>query len=444
MWNPSSMLPAGTSAAACVAVGAAVLAPSAVAATPSGGSAASAPAVVQAIACRADCVDEETARPGSTIRLSGLEMQRVRSVIFLGGPGDADDRLVPALRWSRTIADVRVPAGAPSGRLRARNGDGALGKPTTEVVSVGAADATAAPPPAPAPGAPPSPAAADRDTSDRLDARVDTSTVFFAGFRKAVLRYVVTGDAPLDVAVELVRLPDGASVQRWTPGTVAPGVQQQIAWDGVAAGALVPGGGRYEFRVFPVAAAAAQDGGEPPLVADSFRFLDHKFPVRGKHDFGGAQAGFGAGRSGRSHQGQDVFAACGTPLVAARGGVVRHKASEGRGGNYVVIDGDGTDVDYAYMHLQGPALVDKGDRVRTGQRIGNVGDTGVAQGCHLHFETWAGPGWYEGGKPIDPLPMLRAWDAQSGAGSRYPLTMTATPAMTSAAKARPAMTPSAP
>ena len=128
--------------------------------------------------------------------------------------------------------------------------------------------------------------------------------------------------------------------------------------------------------------------------------------------------GFGTGRSGHTHQGHDVFAACGTPLVAARGGTVRYKAFQGRAGNYVVIDGDGTDVDYAYMHLQGPALFDKGERVLTGQRIGNVGDTGDAHGCHLHFEAWSGPGWYEGGKPFDPLPLLRAWDSQSGALTR--------------------------
>ncbi len=118
--------------------------------------------------------------------------------------------------------------------------------------------------------------------------------------------------------------------------------------------------------------------------------------------------------------GSDVFAACGTPMVAARGGVVRWKKVHARAGNYVIIDGDGTDVDYAYMHLQQPAIVDRGERVVTGQRIGNVGDTGAASGCHLHFELWSGPGWYEGGKPFDPLPFLRAWDAQSGAVTPAP------------------------
>jgi murein DD-endopeptidase MepM/ murein hydrolase activator NlpD len=65
------------------------------------------------------------------------------------------------------------------------------------------------------------------------------------------------------------------------------------------------------------------------------------------------------------------------------------------------------------MHLRDAALVDKGARVHTGQLIGYVGDTGRASGCHLHFELWSGPGWYTGGSPFDPLPLLKAWDKHS-------------------------------
>jgi murein DD-endopeptidase MepM/ murein hydrolase activator NlpD len=54
-----------------------------------------------------------------------------------------------------------------------------------------------------------------------------------------------------------------------------------------------------------------------------------------------------------------------------------------------------------------------GDPVRTGQPIGIVGDTGNASACHLHFEIWTAPGWYEGGSPIDPYPYLKKWDAYS-------------------------------
>jgi murein DD-endopeptidase MepM/ murein hydrolase activator NlpD len=40
-------------------------------------------------------------------------------------------------------------------------------------------------------------------------------------------------------------------------------------------------------------------------------------------------------------------------------------------------------------------------------------NTGDATACHLHFEIWTAPGWYEGGSPIDPLPYLEKWDAYS-------------------------------
>ena len=65
------------------------------------------------------------------------------------------------------------------------------------------------------------------------------------------------------------------------------------------------------------------------------------------------------------------------------------------------------------MHLRAPALFTKGQKVRTGDHIGDVGDTGDAVGCHLHFEEWSAPGWYTGGSPYDPLPDLKAWDAFS-------------------------------
>jgi murein DD-endopeptidase MepM/ murein hydrolase activator NlpD len=358
-----------------------------------------------------DCVNARTAKPGGFLRLKGRSMKRVRSVTFVGAPGPRDDVTVPAAQATPRSVVVRVPANAVTGRLRVRNGDGALSAPSPVTIAVGEIAAEEAESLAPK--------VADRDTTDTIDAHVDANTVFFDGFRKATFRYVITAPAPIEVTVELVRTTDGARIQRWTPGAVAPAAEQRVDWDGTAGGVVMPEG-RYEFRVFAVAAASAAQGAEPPLVADSFRFLDHKFPVRGKHDYGQDMARFGAGRSGHRHQGQDVMAACGTPLVAARGGVVRFKSFQSRAGNYVVIDGDGTDVDYAYMHLQAPALVDRGDHVVTGQRLGNVGDTGAASGCHLHFELWTGPGWYEGGSPIDPLAFLRAWDAQSGAVTPAP------------------------
>ena len=108
-----------------------------------------------------------------------------------------------------------------------------------------------------------------------------------------------------------------------------------------------------------------------------------------------------------------MFATCGTKLALARGGKVQFAGYHAAAGNYLVVDAAGTGIDYVYMHLRAPALVRTGDRVFTGQKIGEVGDTGRATGCHLHFEMWTAPGWYEGGRPFDPLPSLKGWDAFS-------------------------------
>jgi murein DD-endopeptidase MepM/ murein hydrolase activator NlpD len=142
--------------------------------------------------------------------------------------------------------------------------------------------------------------------------------------------------------------------------------------------------------------------------------LAFRFPVRGPHSYGGAGSRFGAPRNGHTHQGQDVSAACGTPLIAPHGGVVKAKAYQASGaGHYVVIDGEGVKQDYVFMHLAAPAPVSPGQVLVTGQKIGKVGTTGSSTGCHLHFEIWVGKGWYSGGSPVDPLPTLQYWDSYS-------------------------------
>jgi hypothetical protein len=143
-------------------------------------------------------------------------------------------------------------------------------------------------------------------------------------------------------------------------------------------------------------------------------FFHHRFPLVGPFTYGGADARFGVGRPGHTHQGQDLPAAEGTPIVAPRGGVIEAvQYQAGGAGNYVVLDGEGETRDYVFMHLKtGSTVVKQGQRVRTGQLIGQVGATGDASGPHLHFEVWDGP-WYAGGHPIDPLPLLQAWDSWS-------------------------------
>ena len=133
--------------------------------------------------------------------------------------------------------------------------------------------------------------------------------------------------------------------------------------------------------------------------------------MSGPFDLGGEGSRFGAKRPGHAHQGQDISAVEGTPIVAPWAGTVEWVRFQRRGaGWYLVLDGDDEDRDYVFMHLRrGSILVTQGQRVAAGDQLAQVGSTGASSGPHLHFEVWVG-GWYaKGGAPIDPLPLLEAW-----------------------------------
>ena len=135
------------------------------------------------------------------------------------------------------------------------------------------------------------------------------------------------------------------------------------------------------------------------------------FPVQGAYTFGSDGARFGAGRPGHIHQGQDVLAASGLPVVAPLAGTVRYTKYQKKGaGYYVVMDAvDGRSFFFAHC-LKGSTAVDDGQTVTAGHRLCQVGMSGTASGPHLHFEIWVG-GWRvdKNSHPIDPLPQLRAW-----------------------------------
>jgi murein DD-endopeptidase MepM/ murein hydrolase activator NlpD len=134
----------------------------------------------------------------------------------------------------------------------------------------------------------------------------------------------------------------------------------------------------------------------------------YRFPVRGPHQY---WDGLGAGRG---HMGQDIGAACKTRVIAAHGGKVIDRSGggpDGAAGNYLMLFDKKSNRTFIYMHLVNPPLVPMGSAVTTGQHIGNVGHTGDATGCHLHFEMHSGNGW--GGPLINPTPLLKYWDSYS-------------------------------
>src|SRR3954447_8290547 len=102
---------------------------------------------------------------------------------------------------------------------------------------------------------------------------------------------------------------------------------------------------------------------------------DAVFPVRGHVDWGEADARFGAFRGGHVHEGQDVFAPAGTPLVAIRDGRVVETGDDGGRGNYVAIWNRQVRRTFVYLHMIRPSRVNVGESVRSGQRVGAVGCT---------------------------------------------------------------------
>jgi len=131
------------------------------------------------------------------------------------------------------------------------------------------------------------------------------------------------------------------------------------------------------------------------------------FPVEAPHAFGDS---WGAPRMmgtpyAHFHQGIDIFAAPGTPLLACVRGTITRLGTDVLGGTKLWLLGeDGTA--YYYAHLSGYAPdLQEGQTVEAGQPIGFVGDTGNARGGlpHLHFQVHPGSG-----EPINPYPILRA------------------------------------
>jgi murein DD-endopeptidase MepM/ murein hydrolase activator NlpD len=180
-------------------------------------------------------------------------------------------------------------------------------------------------------------------------------------------------------------------------------------------------GGRYILRVQPRLGSAGTfrlviegDGvwrepaiaaldARPGVPADS-RYV---FPVDGR-DAHAIGSGWGDPRGGgRRHEGVDIFAPRGTPVLAADDGVVLAVRRTSIGGNVIWLRPDGADVELYYAHLDRQD-VRPGERVRAGQPIGLVGNTGNARTTppHLHFGVYR-----NGGRDaIDPA----EWIARSG------------------------------
>jgi murein DD-endopeptidase MepM/ murein hydrolase activator NlpD len=132
------------------------------------------------------------------------------------------------------------------------------------------------------------------------------------------------------------------------------------------------------------------------------------FPVYGKHNYTDT---FGAFRADTGfHEGNDIFAAAGTPLVAVCDGSLNRVGTLPISGNRLWVKCSKTGDSFFYAHLSAFASDARNRlKVKAGQVIGFLGSTGDAEQTppHLHFEVHPGDG-----DAMDPYPFLRAWESR--------------------------------
>jgi murein DD-endopeptidase MepM/ murein hydrolase activator NlpD len=317
---------------------------------------------------------------------------------------------VKALGTLITVALVAAPvtaSAAASGGVTysGTNGGAVYGEPVV--------DDTPAPKPAPKPKPKPTRTPSSVAARPQLQAFTINPTVLTPG-QSPTVNFQIKGRAPTIRLRLVVSWPGTTNPERQIDlGRRAANAPQSIDLPALADPALPEGQMSIRIAGRDSAGRILRPGVHLSRVTQ-VQVRAHVFPLRGVFSYGSPEARYGAKRNGHTHQGQDMFADEGTPVVAPRSGTVEYVGNQpGGAGLYVVLDGDAEDFDYAFMHLQeGSITVVKGEHVDQGQRLGSVGHTGDAEGNHLHFEIWNGP-WYNGGQTIDPLPYLQQWQQWS-------------------------------
>jgi murein DD-endopeptidase MepM/ murein hydrolase activator NlpD len=137
-----------------------------------------------------------------------------------------------------------------------------------------------------------------------------------------------------------------------------------------------------------------------PSSTASSRLL--AFPVAGFKSY--IKDKWGASRAGgiRRHKGIDIHARKGTPVVAIADGIIVERSHTPIGGKTLWLKSNNHSWKAYYAHLD-QQYVREGQRVRKGQVIGTVGNTGNARTTppHLHFGIAKGSGW------VNPLPIVK-------------------------------------
>jgi murein DD-endopeptidase MepM/ murein hydrolase activator NlpD len=99
----------------------------------------------------------------------------------------------------------------------------------------------------------------------------------------------------------------------------------------------------------------------------------------------------------KMHTGIDIDSEIGTPIKSATSGLVLRVGEDAINGKYIRVKSGKYEVVYAHCYK---ASVKEGQRVKQGDILGEVGDTGIVSGPHLHFEV------QENGASLDPMDLL--------------------------------------
>jgi murein DD-endopeptidase MepM/ murein hydrolase activator NlpD len=168
--------------------------------------------------------------------------------------------------------------------------------------------------------------------------------------------------------------------------------------------------------------ARLQHAHRPLMLTPPLGLAHYVFPVAGRASFTDT---YGAARSDVSwHHGDDIFAPLGTPIIAVADGTLNRVGWERLGGWRLWVR-DRLANEFYYAHLSGFTRVAlRGNRVKAGQVLGFVGDTGDAFGTpsHLHFEIHPRsllPLRYDGA--VDPTAYLEHWQRLGQARGSRPL-----------------------
>ncbi|HEX8645496.1 MAG TPA: M23 family metallopeptidase [Thermoleophilaceae bacterium] len=177
--------------------------------------------------------------------------------------------------------------------------------------------------------------------------------------------------------------------------SVALGAIDAVEREGGIAGVSVGSAGDAQGRFIAVSKPVAQV--EPDRRRETSAPSDElAWPLRGA-----ITGQFGEGRGGHTHAGIDIPMPAGTPVKAASAGRVISAGPEDGYGNYICVAH--VEIQTCYAHLES-FRAKAGQRVRRGQVIGYVGNTGNSGAIHLHFEVRRGTqAW---GEPVDPMKYL--------------------------------------